>query len=90
MTGGLLLRGVQVVSPAELATLREGVDAEDLETSATLRLWFSGETVTPHSAQVALEAVLHFLPPGSEEVQELLVEVIDRIAECFPEDAQPL
>ena len=90
MTAGLLLRGVEVVSPTELTTLREGIDPEDLETSATLRLWFSGQAVTPHSAQVALEAVLHFLPPGSEEVQELLVELIDRIAECFPEDAQPL
>jgi hypothetical protein len=86
----LFLREVAIVSAAELARLREVLGAE-LDESATLRGWQRGEEVMPHSASVALEALLRTLTPDEErEVGDLLVELINRIAERFPREAAPL
>lgn len=89
-TGGLGVRGRSIITGAELASLRAAVGGE-LLASATLRAWLAGEErLTPHSVAVALETQLRMLFGEPAETCALLVTVLDRLAEEFPAEVQPL
>lgn len=87
--GGLTIRDAPILAPEELAALRALLGA-DLDVSSTLRRWQDGESVTPHSVSVALEAVLRMLGPDEGDAAPILELAIDRIAEAFPEETLPL
>lgn len=89
IASGLRIRGLVVISDEEVAALHRDI-GEELLVSSTLRRWFSGEDLTPHSVGVALEAQLRMLFGHPPEACELLMRVIDRLAEAFPADVQPL
>lgn len=88
--GGLRVRGEVMMTASELAELESAVGAEELLASSTLRRWLSGEDLLPHSVAVALETQLRMLFGAPPEACALLGEVIDRLAEAFPEEVQPL
>jgi len=86
---GLWIRGVPIASATELAVLRGALGA-DLEASATVRAWLAGEDVAPHSVGVALETQARMLFDEPPEVRGLLLELLGRIVEAFPEEVAPL
>lgn len=90
LVGGLRVRGLVMISEEEVAALQAQI-GDELLVSSTLRAWFEGdETLTPHSVGVALEAQLRMLFGEPAPVCELLVRILDRLAEAFPADVQPL
>lgn len=88
-TDGLEVRGQTIISAAELASLQSAI-GDDLLSSATLRAWLAGEDLPPHSVAVALETQLRMLFGEPAETCDLLVDLLDRLAEAFPADVQPL
>lgn len=86
---GLCIRDARIVTTQDLERLRS-VLGDDLDVSATLRLWQDGKAVTPHSVSVALEAVLRMLGPGEDAAAPILEDAIGRIAEAFPDETLPL
>lgn len=78
------------MTAAELADLRAAIGEEELLASSTLRRWLAGEDLLPHSVAVALETQLRMLFGAPPAACALLTEVIDRLAEAFPEEVQPL
>lgn len=89
MTAALAVRGVEVISAAELALLADRL-GDDLRASSTLRAWLDGGEVAPHSAGVALETQLRMLFGEEPDVAAVLEAAIDRLAEAFPAEVQPL
>lgn len=85
----LWVRDVPVLDAAELATLRDAL-GDELEASATLRAWLGGAPVQPHSVAVAVETQLRMLFGESPDAATLLGTVIERLAEAFPDEVQPL
>lgn len=86
---GLQVRGVEVVRPVELGRLVHALGPE-LEASATLRRWLDGDAIPPHSVAVAVETQLRMLFGEPANMCALLAEVIERLAEAFPEEVQAL
>lgn len=78
------------MTAGELADLQAAVGVEELLASSTLRRWLAGEELLPHSVAVALETQLRMLFGTPPAACVLLVEVIDRLADAFPEEVQPL
>lgn len=78
------------MTAGELADLQAAVGVEELLASSTLRRWLAGEELLPHSVAVALETQLRMLFGTPPAACALLVEVIDRLADAFPEEVQPL
>lgn len=87
--GGLGVRGRTIVTADELASLRSAV-GDDLLASATLRAWLAGEELPPHSVAVALETQLRMLFGEPADACVLLAELLDRLAEEFPDEVGPL
>jgi len=76
--------------PEELAALQSSV-GDELLSSSTLRAWLAGDLdLTPHSVAVALETQLRMLFGEPAETCALLVDILDRLAEEFPGEVQPL
>lgn len=86
---GLRVRDVPVLDAAELRTLRDEL-GDELEASATLRAWVDGAPVQPHSVAVAVETQLRMLFGDHPEAAAVLAAVIERLAEAFPDEVQPL
>ncbi|UTI66230.1 hypothetical protein NBH00_08485 [Paraconexibacter antarcticus] len=89
IASGLRVRGLVVISDAEVTTLHRAV-GEELLVSPAQRRWFAGEDLTPPSVGVVPEAQLRMLFDEPPDACELLETVIDRMAEAFPADIQPL
>jgi hypothetical protein len=87
---GLRVRGEVMMSGAELADLRAVLGQEELAASSTLRRWMGGEELLPHSVAVALETQLRMLFGTPPAACALLAAIINRLAEAFPEEVQPL
>lgn len=78
-----------IISAAELSSLQSAI-GDELLASATLRAWLAGEELPPHSVAVALETQLRMLFGEPAEACQLLVDILDRLAEAFPAEVQPL
>lgn len=87
--GGLHIRGELVATVPEIETLRSEL-GEELTASATLAQWLDGQEIPPHSVGVALETQLRMLFDDAPGARAVLVELLDRLAEAFPEEVQPL
>lgn len=87
--GGLAVRGQIIIDAAELSSLQAAV-GDDLLASATIRAWLAGEELPPHSVAVALETQLRMMFEEPAEACALLSTLLDRLAEAFPAEVQPL
>lgn len=86
---GLTLRGEQIASPEELALLLDTL-GDELQASATLREWMAGSDPTPHSAGVALEGAACLMADEGTVEREVLLRMLDVLAELFPDEVLPL
>ena len=85
----LQIRGVPIVSASELTQLKEAL-GDELSDSSTIRAWLAGEPVLPHSAGVSLEMQARMISDESAAERTLLIEIVNRLADLFPDEVLPL